>query len=287
MQPVVSVFKIIGMVVSMLLAVGVPVALAVIWHKRTGAKWVCALVGAITFYVFVNFLEGSLHALCLGYIQENAFSAFLKATPWAYMLYGGFAAGIFEETGRFVAFKWLLKKQTGRETGVMYGIGHGGIEAILLCAVSMVSNLVFASSLNRLGVDGMLATAGANAASIGASIDALVQTNASMFYIAGLERMTAIALHIALSVLVFTAVRRKGKRHLYPIAIVLHAAVDCVAVLYQTGVISNIWIIELVVFALAALVCVYAYRVYQADKRNSDALSEPDASADTASVSAP
>ncbi len=264
MEPIVAPAKIAGMVVSALLSAGVPIALAIVWHKRTRAKWSAVLVGAITFYIFVNFLEGSLHAFCLGMITENAVSAFLKATPWAYMLYAGLAAGVFEETGRFVAFKWLLHKQTGRETGVMYGIGHGGIEAILLCCVAMIGNVAFAVSLNAAGAESVLAQAGEQAAAVQSSIDVMKQTPAAIFYVSGIERMIAVALHIALSVLVFAAANRKEYFFLFPVAIVLHAAVDCFAVLYQLGVIANIWLIELGVGAMTVLIGLYARRVYHA-----------------------
>ena len=47
-----------------------------------------------------------------------------------------------------------------------------------------------------------------------------------MYLWAGVERVIAITLHMALSVLVFTAVTRPGKRWLFPAAIGLHAAAD-------------------------------------------------------------
>lgn len=265
MEPIVTPLKIVGMAVSALISLGLPIALAILWHKRTHAKWSALLVGAITFYVFVNFLEGGMHALCLGMVKENAISRFLKANLWAYGLYGGLAAGVFEETGRFLAFKWLLKKQQGRETGVMYGIGHGGIEAILVCTVSMISSIAFSLSLNSVGVEAMLAQGGAQLASMQSSIQAVSQTPAGLFFVSGVERVIAIVLHIALSVLVFSAANRKGKLHLYPLAILFHAAVDCFAMLYQMGIISNILLIELGVAVLTALIALYALGIYRAD----------------------
>ncbi len=224
------------------------------------------MVGALTFYIFVYFLEGGMHTLCLGVNGETPMSAFINANPWAYVLYAGFAAGIFEETGRFLAFKWILKKQTGPETGVMYGIGHGGIEAILVCTLNMVSYLAFAFSLNALGADAMMAQAGDQAAAMQLSIATVSQTPSLLFCVSGLERVIAIALHIALSVLVFSAVHHKGKFYLYPLAILFHAAVDCFACLYNVGVISSIWMIELGVAAMTGLIVWYAVCVYRKDR---------------------
>ena len=78
MEPIVAPLKIVGMAVSALISLGLPIALAILWHKRTHAKWSALLVGAITFYVFVNFLEGGMHTLYLNIIKKNTISQFLK-----------------------------------------------------------------------------------------------------------------------------------------------------------------------------------------------------------------
>ena len=87
---------------------------------------------------------------------------------------------------------------------------------------------------------------------------------ASYFLVVGVERLVAICLHIALSVLVFQAVKRPGKRWLYPAAILLHAGMDVFAALYQRGVIT-LWTSEACMAVFAALVCLWALRLYRAD----------------------
>ena len=51
----------------------------------------------------------------------------LTGNIWFYALYGGIAAGVFEETGRFTAMKFWMKKSLSKESSFMYGVGHGGI----------------------------------------------------------------------------------------------------------------------------------------------------------------
>ncbi len=262
MQPLVSSVKIAGMVTSALLSIGVPILLLILWRKKTRAKWSAALWGAVIFVVFVFVLESLCHRLVL--TGNGKLPVFMNAHPWAYAAYGALAAGVFEETGRFVAFKWLLRKQNRKETSVMYGIGHGGIEAILLAGVAAISSLVFVLSLNAIGAEAMLAAAGEQAAAVQASIDSLVNTNAAMFFVSGLERMMAIALHISLSVFVFMAVKR-GRFILYPIAILLHAGVDFFAVLYQKNIITSIAAIELLIAAVTALIAACAIMLYKKD----------------------
>jgi uncharacterized membrane protein YhfC len=59
-------------------------------------------------------------------------------------LYGGLAAGSFEELGRFILFTWLLKKYRDYKSGISFGIGWGGIEAVLLTLTMVVPNIIFA-----------------------------------------------------------------------------------------------------------------------------------------------
>ena len=263
MEAIVSVPKFIGMGVSLILSVGLPIFLLIYWKKRTGAKVTTALVGALTFVVFVFGLENALHQVCI--YQDNGFSRFLNANPWAYMLYGGLAAGIFEETGRLLAFKWVLKKRNQTPTSVMYGIGHGGIEAILIGGMGAVSNLAFALSLNATGADALVASAGANSAQVAAAVETFRNTSAGMFLVSGVERVIAIGLHIALSVLVFLAAKRTGKFWLYPTAIGIHAVVDFVAVLYQLGKIQSILWVELLVLIFTACAAFWAWKLYRKD----------------------
>lgn len=263
METIITPMQFVAMGASFVIATGLPVLLAILWHKRTGAKWISLFVGMLIFPVFVFGLENLCHQLFI--FQSNALSRYVNGHVWAMTLYGGLAAGIFEETGRLVAFRWLLRKQNGREAGVMYGIGHGGIEAILICSVSMISNIVFFTALNAQGADAMLASVpAAQQAAMAATIETIRTTAPGLLLMSGVERIIAVILHISLSVMVFTAVKRK-RWWLYPVAILLHAGVDCFAMLYQQGFITNLYVMEAVIAAAVAAVGYFAYRIYRGD----------------------
>ena len=55
----------------------------------------------------------------------------IQSNIWTYGLFLGFTAGLFEEVGRYLAFILILKNLDWKNA-VAFGIGHGGIEAILL-----------------------------------------------------------------------------------------------------------------------------------------------------------
>jgi len=135
--------------------------------RRRGGSWRAFLAGAGTFVLFALVLEPVLHSLIL----RSETGAVIQGNILLYGLYGGLMAGLFEETGRFLAFRFMLRKQKAGITALSYGMGHGGVEAFLLVGLTMMSNLA-------LG----LAYTGGDALSpeMAAAAEALVSTPAGM-----------------------------------------------------------------------------------------------------------
>jgi uncharacterized membrane protein YhfC len=130
----VSVFSIICMAISAVISIGFPIVLFIIFYKKYNAKIIPMIMGIAGFILFALILERSIHSI--------VFEKFtLREKPLIYIIYGIFMAGIFEETARFISFKILKKKYTGVGTGLAYGLGHGGMEVILLVGLSMINKL--------------------------------------------------------------------------------------------------------------------------------------------------
>lgn len=252
----VSTASIAAMAVTALICFLGPIILTVIWKKRTGARVYDALMGAAAFVVFVYIFEGACHS----FVLSGKNGAAIMGNPWLYAVYGGLMAGLFEETGRFLTFRFFLKKEKHKSTGVMYGIGHGGIEAILIAGMGMISNLAVCAMINN-GMSEVLIASDTTGA-VAAAITALQTSPWYVFLVSALERAAAVTLHISLSVMVFAAVRQ-GRAGLYLIAVLFHAVVDFFAGLYQTGIITSMAMIELILAGMGVLAAVYAYRLYK------------------------
>jgi uncharacterized membrane protein YhfC len=172
-------------------------------------------------------------------------------------------AGIFEETARYLSFKLLKKKYHDFPTALSYGVGHGGIEAILLGGLAMINSMVVGILIN---ID-ITKIAGQVPETVlpqlNAQISALVSTAPYMFLVAGGERLAAICIQVSLSVIVFYSVANKSKWRLFPLAILLHAAVDVPAALSQVGVISDIRVIEGYIVICAILLSIFAIYIHR------------------------
>lgn len=235
-----------AIIAVIILTIAVPLGTMIFLHRR-GGTWSTFLVGAGTFVLFAMILERLFHALVL----FSGIGAVIQENIWLYALYGGLAAGIFEETGRLLAFRFVLRHRQERITSLAYGIGHGGIEAFLVAGLTMVNNLI-------IGL--IYSTAETLPPEIAAIVEALIATPAGMFLWSGFERLTAMGLHMALSVLVFACVRT-NRRWLYPAAILIHAAVNFAAV--TSNAYLPIAATELLVLALTTVSVLWALRIYK------------------------
>ena len=247
----VPVSSIISMAFCALLGIAAPIALAWWLVKKYRVQPLTILVGAGVFIVFALVLESLVHQVVL----KGPHGPTIMGNIWYYALYGGLAAGIFEETGRFLAMKYLLKKAPGKAlTGVAYGVGHGGAEMLMIFGITMISNIVLSVMINTGAADTLIASAPSEAQEqVQAQFAQLQSASAGTFLLGIWERISALILQISLSILVWVAVRKGGKwLWLFPAAILLHFIVDaCAVVLAKT---ASMVVVEVIVFALALAV---------------------------------
>ena len=225
----VPILSMVFMALAALFCFAVPVLL-LIYYRKKGADILPFFIGCIVFVIFALILESLMHQLVLKVLPVGKT---ILGNTLLYALYGGLAAGIFEETGRFLAFKTVLKKKLGNDrNALMYGAGHGGVEAILMLGLAYIGNIVMSVLINAGQTDLLTATAAGEAAEqLKAVLDSLTATAPYTYLMGIVERIVAITTHICLSVLVWFAVKKPGKGWLFPLAILLHAALDGIMVI--------------------------------------------------------
>jgi len=150
-------------------------------------------------------------------------------------------------------------------TAITYGIGHGGFEAMYLLTLGGIQSLAYASLIKSGQFENVLdlvsQTAPEQYEVLKAVPEQLAETSIGEVILSFIERISAILIHIACSILVFMAVKGSGQKWLFPLAILLHASIDIPAGLYQRGIITNTYVIEfgLLTFALTLFGIIYRY----------------------------
>lgn len=217
------------------------------------------LIGAAVFFLFALVLEQLVHVLVLFVLPIGKK---IQSNLRLYALYGGLAAGIFEEAGRWFAMRFLLKKEHDKpHNALMYGAGHGGCEALLIGILSLISNLVYAFMINA-GQEQMLLSQvpAEQQETLQTAFTQLKEYSPAVFAAIPAERLSAVILHIALSVLVWTAVVKK-KPAMFLLAIFMHFFVDALSVIVKEKI--PIAVLELLIFAMSVLAAFLAYAVWK------------------------
>ena len=262
MQFTVPTLSILFMVIVAAAGVAIPIIMFFVFRKKFKADILPFFIGCAVFVVFALLIEGSINVFIF---STNAGKA-IQGNIWYYGIFGGLMAGIFEETGRFTAFKTVLKKRLDNDgNALMYGAGHGGFEAFYILVFSMVSYITMAVMLNNGMIDKLTAgiTDPVTLQILYAKFAGLSTTAPPVFLMAIVERIAAVALHLSCSVLVWFAAKKGGKLLLfYPLAILIHALIDAVAVILANYT-GNVWIVESAVYVVAACSVVIAIAVWK------------------------
>ncbi len=257
LQPV-SIGSVLGMMFSLVVSFGLPIGLFVYLWRKKKASFFSFATGLLIFLFFALFLESMVHSVVLG-----STGTLITGNIFLYALYGALMAALFEETGRFLGMKYIMRNQLTKENAWMYGVGHGGIEAMFLLGITSINNLVNATMINNGSMNGILE--GLDQASREAAVQGLSvlwQTPASLFFAAGFERIIAICLQISLSILIYQAVKEKSGRW-YGAAFGVHFVVDFAAVLLAN---VSVAVAEVVMAVMTAAVAWYAAKMYRAMK---------------------
>ncbi|MDW7729350.1 MAG: YhfC family glutamic-type intramembrane protease [Bacillota bacterium] len=244
----VNIFSLAGMIFSLLLVFIVPIGLVIYFYRKEKIYLPAVLVGALVFLVFQLLTRIQL----INYFSTMDWFAEMAQNIVFLIFFFALTAGIFEEIGRYLGFRFLLKKHLSWKNGVAFGIGHGGFEAIALVGTATINNLVASIMINAGTFDIQMAPQLGEMAYYLKQI--LVETEPVMFFFAGVERMGALAIHIGLSVLVLYAVKKRKVFYLLA-AIIIHGIFNIPAVIYGPLNIS-IWFVEayIIVFAVISVI---------------------------------
>lgn len=221
---------ILGSVFTIICAVVLPITLAVIFCVRKKEIWKPILFGALTFSFFQVLIRAPLLLAVLPY---QAWYMLLQSTqPVLYALFLGGTAAFFEEGGRYIVMSIFLKKQRSTSDGIAFGVGHGGIEAILFVGINAIVTLVFSSFI----------------------------TTSSEMFAGGIERFSTLVIQIGFSVMVMNAVREKNYLWLL-LAFVIHTVIDFGTELLKSSM--SLWVMEAIIFAAALLMTWFIYEEYK------------------------
>lgn len=248
----VSSASIVNMIIDAIVCFLLPIIVLIYFKRKEKISYKPVIIGAAVFFVFAMILERLVHMVVLG---NN-----LITNPVWFTIYGALMAGIFEEGGRFIAFKTVLKNNHKWKDGLAFGIGHGGIEAILIGAVMNIQYIVYSKLINSGLFDTVIGSKvpASQLAQFQLIKETLIQTSAGTYLMGSVERICALAIQLALTMVVLYAV--KYRKNIYLLAaILLHALIDVPAALYQVKAI-NVYAAEAILIIYFIIAMIFLFR---------------------------
>lgn len=204
-------------IVVILICFLVPIGLLTLLMRKKSSVWISFLIGVLAFVISQIILRIPL----LQFLQDKlSVQFFAIRQPILWILLLALGAGIFEEIARYIGFLCIRKHHQSLFDALAFGLGHGGIEAMLLVGIPLLHVSI---PVQEIGI-------------------------------AMLERCFAMLAHVMMSIIVWYGV--KEKKFIYVmIAIFVHMGLDCYPLLG-----NNIWLIEGYVMGYAILLSVLCYR---------------------------
>jgi uncharacterized membrane protein YhfC len=260
--------------------VAMPLALGAYLVRRYRTGWGLFLVGAVTF-IGSQIFHIPFNSYVLNPILASIGFGADIGPGWALAaaaLLLGLSAGVFEEGARWLAYRFWIRKARTWPQGVVFGSGHGGAEAFIIGLLALAT-LVQLLALRGQDLAGIVPPEQLAVAQ--AQVETYWSVPGWTFFMAAVERASALAIQMTLAVIVLQAfLRPRGWLWLLA-AIGWHALIDAVAV--YTGIATGVYnlsvsgtvISEAVVAFLALLSLLILFRLRPAEEPAADVPSVP------------
>jgi uncharacterized membrane protein YhfC len=211
--------------IAVLFQIFYPIVLAIIAWRKLKVGWRYFGYGALIFL-----LSQLLTRIPAVQVIQIAIAPQLEASQtllitWIAVL--SLTAGLFEEVGRYLGYRWLMKRETKSwRKAIMYGLGHGGLESMLLIAGLSLVGLV---SLLAIAATGLDAIPLEQQETVRQSLEAVSALPDWSPLLGAWERLWVVPIHVAFSVLVLDVFHQNRLIWLW-IAILAHTLLNFVSI---------------------------------------------------------
>lgn len=229
-----------------LLMVAIGLGIGILFAQKWGLDWGLFGAGALTF-ILSQVFHIPFNLLWLNPFLAEKFPLASPNTPdlawWGFAL--GLSAGVFEETARYLVLRFWRKDVVTWKQSMMFGAGHGGIEAIIIGILAFMAFFQL-TAYSQMDLNTLAETLSpAQMANLQQTLDTFWGSKWYEYLWGALERFSVLPVHLAATVLVYRGVREKNILW-YLAAVAWHTAVDFFAV--YSGQSWSIPLTELVLF---------------------------------------
>lgn len=224
----------IACIITLFVSLILPLVVLIVFAAKNKKQGIISawLLGAAGFFVSQILIRLPLLTFLQG---QGWFMSFAQNKLFLYSFSLAITAALFELAGRLGA-AGIMAKNLSWKRSLAAGLGHGGIEAMLLIGMTYVNNLIYIIMINNGTFDTLLAQSAALGVDV-AQLELLrtqfISTTPVVFLLAGFERLLAMIAHLAMSVLICYGVAHKKLGPCILACLGIHTVIDLTAGISQ------------------------------------------------------
>ena len=197
-----------------------PILLGWFIATRRHVSWRLFGVGA------VGFVLSQIFHIPFNWLVLDRFTLISAENLILLAIFLGLSAGTFEEVTRYLIYRFWITDARSWGTGLMYGAGWGGIEAIILGAIGLLNFIILIGMKNGFLLELVPVE---QMDLLNEQIEALFNVPWTMALLGAVERVFALCFHLAASILVLQVFLRKNILWLFA-AILWHTILNATVV---------------------------------------------------------
>ncbi|MFN8482958.1 MAG: YhfC family glutamic-type intramembrane protease [Anaerolineae bacterium] len=226
MQSVFTGPMMIGYALAIAFEILFPFVLGAIFWRRLGARWRTFFIGMLIFGVTQLLIRVPIVQILSNMLADTLKGSPALAVAWGLAL--ALTAGLFEETGRWLGYRYLLKGPKTWTMGVMYGTGHEAMESVWI-GVSVMASMATIMNFAAMSAEQIQSLPPEAVAQLQGGLQQLQVLGPATPLVGAYERALTMVIQISLSILVLQVFTR-GSFIWYWAAVGYHALIDAVAV---------------------------------------------------------
>ena len=250
-----------GIAITTVIGMIFPILAMITLKVKTRCKISSYFWGLLAYLVF-SFL---LMALFNGFVNHATGGA-LTQNPVIYGMFYGLSAACFAECGRFYVMKFLMRGKLDKKNALMFGMGFGGTESILLTGANYFSYMFVALSANYGELTSILdKMEEAERTETLEQIRFLWESESIAFYMAGVKCIAMLFIHICLSYLIYRSVKYNDYRMMV-LALSIRFMLE--ATIIMLGQVMDVLSLTIGLGVVAVALVVFTFKLYEKEDEN-------------------